>query len=131
MGFAVPERLEGGMSAAPEKLRNIGLDHPDLRRTRTAPERASPPMGLGHFQGLSPFKAPPGNAPSVYSKPGLFTLGALPPSPFPRCLLHWGLAPSDCCSRVFDPQTTHCLGHQVWTPLCFHHPGHNISARMA
>lgn len=46
-------------------------------------------------------------------------------------MLHWGLAPSNCYPRDMPPgNTLPCLRHQALTPLCFHHPRCNISARM-
>jgi hypothetical protein len=40
----------GGLK--PLCLYHLKLDHPGLRKTKTAPQKASPPTGLGHFWGL-------------------------------------------------------------------------------
>lgn len=91
-----------------------------------SPKGILPPMGLGYFWRLSPFWA----SPSAYSKSGSFNHEALLSRSFPR-MLHWGLAPSDCCSRDFASQFTSPL---TWPPdldpLCLSHPGCNIIARM-
>jgi hypothetical protein len=113
-------------------LCHLRLDHPGLRRTGTAHEGLRT-HGTRSLPGTVPLGTPPGNAPT--------------PSPSQDFLFNpWGFTtrahPQDACfvgawfPAIIAPKVLRrcpplpCLGHQAWRPLCFNHPGCNISARM-
>jgi hypothetical protein len=80
---------------------------------------------------LSGTKPPSGHPQVIPSTPtsnqDYITLGALPPIPSPGYLLRWGLAQAIVAPGALPHgPALPCLGHQSWTPLCFHHPGCNI-----
>jgi hypothetical protein len=93
-----------GLPIAPEALPTLFLDTPGHLLSQV---RSSRTQGLGHFRGLSPLRITPLNASIVYYKSGLFNpLELYRSDPSSECVLLWGLAPSDCCSRGFAPRAT-------------------------
>jgi hypothetical protein len=119
-----------------------GLDTPGLLPSRIrssrlqedldCPQGVLPPKGLVHFGDWAPFGAPPCNASNAYSKPGLFNPWGFTARTLPHDACFVGALSTAIVAPGALPHGPPLpfLDHQAWTPLCFHHPGCNICARM-
>jgi hypothetical protein len=101
------------------------------KEDRDCPRGPSSPTRPGHFQGLHPLGAHPGNAPPRLIPIGIyfcFAPGAFPLRPFPRIFASLGPGPRRLLLQGLCP-----TGHlsAAWTSLCFHHPSCSICTRMA